>query len=59
MKLSLRRLVAILLGTFGVLIAVLLTLATLQLRGLERANTAENLRTESVRIADSMRQSLR
>jgi signal transduction histidine kinase/HPt (histidine-containing phosphotransfer) domain-containing protein/FixJ family two-component response regulator len=56
-KLSLRRLVAILLGTFGVLIAALLTLATLQLRGLERANVAENLRTESVRIADSMRQS--
>ncbi len=57
MKLSLRRLVAILLGTFGVLIAALLTLATLQLRGLERANTAENLRTVSFRIADSMRQS--
>ena len=57
MRLALRGLVAILLGTFGVLIAVLLTLATLQLRGLERANQAENVRTQSVRVADSMRQS--
>ena len=57
MKLSLRRIVAILLGTFGVLIAALLTLATLQLRGLERTNEAENQRTVSFRIADSMRQS--
>ncbi len=57
MRLALRGLVAILLGTFGVLIAVLLTLATLQLRGLERANQAANVRTESVRVADSMRQS--
>jgi signal transduction histidine kinase/CheY-like chemotaxis protein/HPt (histidine-containing phosphotransfer) domain-containing protein len=56
-RLALRRLVAILLGTFGVLIAVLITLATLQLRGLQRANSADNVRTDSVRIADSMRQS--
>ena len=54
---SLRRLVAIGLSTFGVLVAALIVVTTLQLRGSQRQADAENRRTESFLLADSMRQS--
>jgi signal transduction histidine kinase/CheY-like chemotaxis protein/HPt (histidine-containing phosphotransfer) domain-containing protein len=55
-RLSLRRLLAILLGVLGVLVAALFVLTTLQLRGASFQTEAENRRTESFRLADQMRQ---
>ena len=55
-RLSLRRLLAILLGVLGVLVAALFVLTTLQLRGANLQTEAENRRTESFRLADQMRQ---
>jgi signal transduction histidine kinase/DNA-binding response OmpR family regulator len=54
---SIRRLLAVLLATFGLLIGGLLVVATLQLRGSNRQAEAENRRAESFLVADSMRQS--
>ncbi|HTN23447.1 MAG TPA: ATP-binding protein [Solirubrobacteraceae bacterium] len=54
---SLRRLFAILLGALGVLVAALIVVATLQLRGSQSQADAENRRAESILVADSMRQS--
>ena len=55
--LSLRRLLAILLGVLGVLVAALFVVTTLQLRGANFQAEAENRRTESFLLADQMRQS--
>ena len=54
---SLRRLLAILLGVLGVLVAALFVVTTLQLRGANFQAEAENRRTESFLLADQMRQS--
>ena len=54
---SLRRLVAIGLATFGLLVAALIVVTTLQLAGSQRQSDAENRRAESFLVADSMRQS--
>ena len=54
---SLSRLLAILLGTVGVLVAALLTVASLQETGTAAQTRAENRRTNSVLTADSLRQS--
>ena len=56
-RLSLRRLLAILLGVLGLLVAALFLVTTLQLRGANFQSDAENRRTESFLLADSMRQS--
>ena len=56
-RLSLRRLLAILLGVLGLLVAALFVVTTLQLRGANFQSEAENRRTESFLLADSMRQS--
>ena len=55
--LSLRRLLAILLGVLGLLVAALFVVTTLQLRGAHFQAEAENRRTESFLLADQMRQS--
>ncbi len=54
---SIRRLLAILLGTLGLLVAALFLVTTLQVRGSDRRAAAENRRTESFLVADSLRQS--
>ena len=51
-RLSLRRLLAILLGSLGVLVAALFVLTTLQLRGANFQAEAENRRTQSFLLAD-------
>jgi signal transduction histidine kinase/CheY-like chemotaxis protein/HPt (histidine-containing phosphotransfer) domain-containing protein len=56
-RLSLRRLLVILLAVLGVLVAGLFVLTTFQLRGANTQTEAENRRTESFRLADQMRQS--
>jgi signal transduction histidine kinase/CheY-like chemotaxis protein/HPt (histidine-containing phosphotransfer) domain-containing protein len=56
-RLSLRSLLAGLLGVLGVLVAALLVIATLQLSGARAQSRAENRRTTSFLLADSMRQS--
>jgi signal transduction histidine kinase/CheY-like chemotaxis protein/HPt (histidine-containing phosphotransfer) domain-containing protein len=47
----------VLLGTLGALVAALVVVTTLQLRGSASQVEAENRRNESYRVADSMRQS--
>ena len=54
---SLRRLIGVLLAILGVLIAGLIVVTTLQLRGSQSQADAENRRTASFLLADSMRQS--
>jgi signal transduction histidine kinase/CheY-like chemotaxis protein/HPt (histidine-containing phosphotransfer) domain-containing protein len=54
---SLRRLLATLLGVLGVLVAALFVVTTLQLRGANFQAEAENRRTQSFLLADQMRQS--
>jgi signal transduction histidine kinase/CheY-like chemotaxis protein/HPt (histidine-containing phosphotransfer) domain-containing protein len=54
---SLRRLLALLLGALALLVGGLILVASLQARGVSRQADAENRRTESFLIADSMRQS--
>jgi signal transduction histidine kinase/HPt (histidine-containing phosphotransfer) domain-containing protein/FixJ family two-component response regulator len=54
---SLRRLLAVLLGILGVLVAALIVVTTLQLRGSQSQADAENRRAQSFLLADSMRQS--
>jgi signal transduction histidine kinase/HPt (histidine-containing phosphotransfer) domain-containing protein/FixJ family two-component response regulator len=54
---SIRRLLAGLLGVVAVLVASLLLVTWLQLRGSNHQATVENRRTESFLVADSMRQS--
>ena len=56
-RLSLRRLLAMLLGVLGVLVAALFVVTTLQLRGANFEADAQNRRTESFLLADQMRQS--
>ena len=54
---SLRRLLALLLGALALLVGGLILVASLQARGVSRQADAENRRSESFLIADSMRQS--
>jgi signal transduction histidine kinase/CheY-like chemotaxis protein/HPt (histidine-containing phosphotransfer) domain-containing protein len=54
---SLRTLLAVLLAVLGVLVASLLVIAALQLSGARAQTRAENRRTTSFLLADSMRQS--
>ena len=54
---SLRRLLAVLLAILGALVAGLIVVTTLQLRGSQSQADAENRRTQSFLLADSMRQS--
>ena len=54
---SLRRLLALLLGALAVLIALLILVASLQVRGGDEQTRAENRRSESYVVADGMRQS--
>jgi signal transduction histidine kinase/CheY-like chemotaxis protein/HPt (histidine-containing phosphotransfer) domain-containing protein len=54
---SLRRLLALLLGALALLVGGLILVASLQARGVSRQAAAENRRTTSFLIADSMRQS--
>jgi signal transduction histidine kinase/CheY-like chemotaxis protein/HPt (histidine-containing phosphotransfer) domain-containing protein len=54
---SIRRLLAILLGTLGLLVAGLFLVTTMQLRRADEQAEVENRRTESFLVADSMRQS--
>jgi signal transduction histidine kinase/CheY-like chemotaxis protein len=54
---ALRRLVAVGLSAFGVLVAALIVVTTLQLRGSQRQADTENRRAESFLLAESMRQS--
>ncbi|WP_354698517.1 hypothetical protein DSM112329_04199 [Paraconexibacter sp. AEG42_29] len=54
---SLRRLLAALLGALALLIAALILVASLQLHGAGRQTRAENRRTASFLVADSVRQS--
>ena len=54
---SIRRLLAILLGVLGLLVAGLFLITTLQLRKSDEQADVENRRTESFLVADSMRQS--
>ncbi len=54
---SLRRLLAILLGTLAVLVGGLILIASLQVRGVNSQTRAENRRTQSFLVADSVRQS--
>jgi signal transduction histidine kinase/DNA-binding response OmpR family regulator len=54
---TLRRLLLILLGVLGGLIAALFVVASLQARGSADQARAENQRTHSLQLADSMRQS--
>ena len=54
---TLRRLLAVLLAILGALVAALLVVTTLQLRGSQSQAEAENRRTASFLLADSMRQS--
>ncbi|HEV2786442.1 MAG TPA: histidine kinase dimerization/phospho-acceptor domain-containing protein, partial [Solirubrobacteraceae bacterium] len=54
---SLRRLLGVLLAVLGVLIAALIVVTTLQLRGSQSQAEAENRRAASFLLADSMRQS--
>ena len=54
---SLRRLLASMLGLLGVLVAGLLVVAWLQVRAAQAQTDAENRRTASFLIADSLRQS--
>ena len=56
-RLSLRSLLAVLLAGLGVLLAALLVIAALQLSGARAQARAENRRTTSFLLADSMRQS--
>jgi signal transduction histidine kinase/HPt (histidine-containing phosphotransfer) domain-containing protein len=54
---SLRRLLALLLGTLAVLVGALIGVASLQVRGVNSQTRAENRRTTSFLVADSTRQS--
>jgi signal transduction histidine kinase/CheY-like chemotaxis protein len=54
---SIRRLLGLLLGVLGVLVAALFVVTSLQVRGSNFQARAENRRNESFRLADSMRQS--
>ena len=54
---SLRRLLAILLGTLALLVGGLILIASLQVRGVNSQTRAENRRTQSFLVADSVRQS--
>jgi len=54
---SLRRLLGVLLAILGALVAALIVVTTLQLRGSQSQADAENRRSESYVLADSMRQS--
>ena len=54
---SLRRLLVLLLIAFGLLVGALIVIAALQLRGSQSQSAAENRRTRSFLLADSMRQS--
>ncbi len=54
---SLRRLLVLLLGALGLLVASLFVVASLQVRGSTKQAHAENQRTGSFQLADSMRQS--
>ncbi len=54
---SLRRLLAILLVTLAVLVGGLILIASLQVRGVNSQTRAENRRTTSFLVADSVRQS--
>ena len=56
-RLSLRQLVAVLLGVLAVLVAALFVVTTLQLRGANFQADAESNRTKSFLLADQMRQS--
>jgi hypothetical protein len=56
-RLSLRSLLAVLLAALGALVAALLVIAALQLSGARAQSRAENRRTTSFLLADSMRQS--
>ncbi|MDP1847041.1 MAG: hypothetical protein Q8K79_04535, partial [Solirubrobacteraceae bacterium] len=54
---SLRRLLAILLGVLALLVGGLILIASLQVRGVNEQTRAENRRTQSFLVADSVRQS--
>ncbi len=54
---SLRRLLALLLGTLALLVGALIGVASLQVRGVNSQTRAENRRTTSFLVADSTRQS--
>ena len=54
---SLRRLLAILLGVLALLVGGLILIASLQVRGVNEQTRAENRRTTSFLVADSVRQS--
>ena len=54
---SLRRLLGVVLGVLGALVAGLIGVTTLQLRGSQSQSRAENRRTASFLLADGMRQS--
>jgi signal transduction histidine kinase/DNA-binding response OmpR family regulator len=54
---SIRRLLGVLLGTVGVLVAALFLVTTLQVRESNEQARVENRRTESFLLADSLRQS--
>lgn len=54
---SLRRLLALLLGTFALLVVGLIVVASMQLRGTSEQTRAENRRTRSFVLADGIRQS--
>ena len=54
---SIRRLLAILLGAIGLLVVALFLVTTLQVRRADEQADVENRRTESLRVADGMRQS--
>ena len=54
---SLRRLLALLLTAFGLLVGALIVIAALQLEGSQSQAAAENRRSRSFLLADSMRQS--
>ncbi len=56
-RLSLRRLLAILLGVLALLVGGLILIASLQVRGVNEQTRAENRRTTSFLVADSVRQS--
>jgi signal transduction histidine kinase/CheY-like chemotaxis protein/HPt (histidine-containing phosphotransfer) domain-containing protein len=54
---TIRRLLGILLGSLGILVAALFLVTTLQLQGADVQARAENRRNESFLVAESMRQS--
>jgi signal transduction histidine kinase/CheY-like chemotaxis protein/HPt (histidine-containing phosphotransfer) domain-containing protein len=56
-SITLRRLLALLLAILGLLLAGLLIVASLQLRGSSSQTRAENRRVQSFQLADSLRQS--